>query len=190
MRPWFPLALAGAAFATLAGCSSTPTRFWTIEPVAGVPSASVVRGAPVQVSAVHVPLAIDRLEVVQHDQANQVKVLDFDRWSAPPGSLLRVALTQDLAARLPAAGVVYPDAPAPKAVRRVAVDVLDLRRVGDRFVMQASWAVAGGPAQPHAVQLEAPAGDGDVAAQSAALATMTGALADAIVAGLGRSAER
>ncbi|WP_242097084.1 ABC-type transport auxiliary lipoprotein family protein [Sphingomonas sp. CROZ-RG-20F-R02-07] len=182
MRRW-PLLLLPA----LAACSSSPTRYWTIEPLAGLPAPAAPRGtAPVQIAAVHVPLAIDRLEVVRHDEADRIVVLDFDRWSAPPGSLLRTALTQDLVARMPAGSVVFPDAPAPAGLRRITVDVLDLRRIGDRFVMQASWSLAGPAARPHALRLDAPAGEGDVAAQTAALATMTGALADSIAAALAR----
>lgn len=170
--------------AAIAGCSSTPTRFWTIEPVAATaPVPSRADTAPIQIAAVHVPVAIDRLEIVQHDEADRVKVLDLDRWSAPPGDLLRRALTQDLLAQLPAGSVIFPDAPAPAGTRRIVVDVLDLRRVGDRYVMQLSWSVTPRPGSPHALRLEAPAGTGDVAAQTQALGEMTAQLAADIAAG-------
>ena len=173
--------------APLAGCASTPTRFWTIEPVALSRAAAPRAGAPIQVVAVHVPLAIDRLEVVQHDAANRIAVRDFDRWSAPPGDLIRRALTQDLIRLLPADQVILPDAPAPTATRRISVDILDFRRSGDRYVMQASWSVAAASPLPHPLVLAAPAGAGDVASQTAALDQITGDLASAIVRDLDRS---
>lgn len=178
----FPALLLPALLA-IAACSSSPTRFWTIEPVSGLPPPESAHAiAPVQVAAVHVPLAIDRLEVVQHDEANRVKVLDFDRWSAPPGDLLRRALTQDLVARLPAGSVIYPEAPTPQGARRLSVDVLDVRQVGDQFVMQVGWSFGTPRAVPHALRLTAPGGAGDVAAQTQAFGAMMGDLATAIAA--------
>lgn len=169
--------------ALVAACSSTATRFWTIEPLAGVapPPVPATRGVlPVQIAAVHVPIAIDRLEIVQHDVADRVTVLDFDRWSAPPGDLVRRALTQDLVALLPSGSVIFPDAPAPAGTRAIVVDILDLRRVADRYVLQLSWSAAGRAPVSHPLRLEAPAGVGDVAAQTEALGRMTADLAAAI----------
>ena len=86
----------------LAGCASSPTRLWTIEPVPPNALSLPARdGAPVQIAAVHLPVMLDRLEIVRHDETGRVKLLDFDRWSGPPGSLMRTALTQDLTALMP-----------------------------------------------------------------------------------------
>ena len=168
--------------ALVAGCSSTATRFWTVEPVAATAPPVATTVVPIQIAAVHVPLAIDRLEVVRHDEAERVKILDFDRWSAPPGDLLRRALTQDLVAQLPPGSVVFPDSPAPPTTRRIVVDVLDLRQTGDRYVMQLSWSLATPNGRPHALRLEAPAAMDDVAAQMQALGSMMGQLATDIAA--------
>ncbi len=171
------LLLLSAAIA-LAGCSSTPTRFWTVEPLVGVaPPVGARVAAPIQIAAVHLPIGIDRLEIVQHDTANRVKVLDFDRWSGPPGDLLRQVLTQDLIGQLPPGSVILPGAPAPTGTRAVVVQILDLRRSGDRFAMQLSWSYAGKPVQPHVLQLDAPAGAGDPEALTQALGQMTAQLA-------------
>ena len=172
--------------AALAGCASTPTRFWTVEPLAGTaPPVGMRIAAPVQIAAVHMPLAIDRLEIVQHDTANRIKVLDFDRWSAPPGDLLRQVLTQDLIGQLPLGGVILPGAPAPTGTRAIVIEVLDLRQDGDSFAMQLSWSFAGKPVDPHIVLLKAPAGAGDPAALTAALGQMMAALATDIAAAAG-----
>ena len=178
----YPLLLLPLA-AALAGCASTPTRFWTVEPVMGAaPPAGSRTAAPIQIAAVHMPLAIDRLEIVQHDTANRVKVLDFDRWSAPPGDLLRQVLTQDLIGQLPAGSVVLPGAPSPVGTRGIVVEVLDLRQSGDEFAMQLSWSFAGKPVQPHVLTLQAPAGTGDPAALTQALGAMMAQLAADIAA--------
>ena len=168
----------------LTGCSSTATRYWTIEPVAPPSPVSPRAMAPVQVVAVHVPLAIDRLEIVQHDQADRITVRDFDRWSAPPGDLLRRALTQDLVARLPPGSVVFPDAAAPAGTRAITVDLLDLRQSPEGFVLQLSWTIGAPSPRSHPLRLQAPAGAGDVAAQTQALARMTADLAAAIAQNL------
>lgn len=166
----------------LAGCASTATRYWTIEPIAAPSPAPRHAIAPVQIVAVHVPLAIDRLEIVRHDQADRVTISDFDRWSAPPGDLIRRALTQDLVALLPPGSVVFPDTAAPPGTRPITIDVLDLRQSADGFVLQLSWST--GAQAPHALRLQAGVGAGDVAAQTRALAQMTADLATAIAQGL------
>lgn len=167
----------------IGGCSSTPTRFWTVEPLAGVaPPVGTRITAPVQIAAVHMPLAIDRLEIVQHDTANRIKVLDFDRWSAPPGDLLRQVLTQDLIGQLPPGSVILPGAPAPTGTRMIVIEVLDLRQSGDAFTMQLSWSFAGKPVVPHVVDLRAPSGTGDPAALTMALGQMMAQLATDIAA--------
>lgn len=166
----------------LAACSSAPTRFWTIEPVSAIAPPPVRAIAPVQVGTVHVPLAIDRLEIVQHDTADRITVNDLDRWSAPLGSLVRNTLTQDLIQRLPGGSVAFPDMPTPKGARVVTVELLDLVQTTDGFAMTVSWAVSGGP--PHAMRLSAPAGAGDVPAQTRAIGTMVGTLSDSIAAAM------
>ena len=170
----------------LAGCSSSPTRFWTVEPLGGpAPPAGARAVAPIQIAAFHLPLAIDRLELVRHDTANRMKVLDFDRWSAPPGDLLRQVLTQDLIGQMPANGVILPGAPAPTGTRAIVVEVLDLRQSADQFAMQLSWSFVGKPVQPHVLTLKAPAGAGDPAAQTQALGQMMAQLANDIAATAG-----
>ena len=182
MRPLAIIGLLG-----LAGCGqSSTTRFWTIEPVSAAPIPAGRAIAPVQVVAVHVPLAIDRLEIVQHDAANRIAVHDFDRWSAPPGDLMRRALTQDLIGRLPAGSVVSPDLPAPPRTRGIVVDLLDLRQEGSAFVMTVGWSSTGPAPVRRQLQLDAPAGAGDVAAETQALGTLVGQLADSIAEALTR----
>ena len=174
------------ALLALAGCAgSTPTRFWTIEPVneaaAAAPAGRPI--GPVRVDAVHVPLAIDRLEVVQHDVENRVTVHDFDRWSAPPADLIQRTLTQDLQSRLPDGSVIFPASPKPAGAIGIGVDILDVRQTVDGYAMQVSWTAAASPgtATPVRRQLDLrAAGGADVAGQTNALGRMVGQLADSI----------
>ena len=173
-----------AALALAACAGSTPTRFWTIEPVNARPVVGAVRMVgPLRVDAVHVPLAIDRLEVVQHDVENRVTVHDFDRWSAPPGDLIQRALTQDLQARLPAGSVIFPASPKPAGAAGIVIDILDIRQTGSGYAMNVAWSAAGGNGAPAGLRRQLTLqsdGAADVAGQSAALGRLIGQLADSI----------
>ncbi len=177
-----------AALLGLAGCAgSTPTRFWTIEPVTATARALAI--GPVCVDAVHVPLVIDRLEIVQHDLENRVTVHDFDRWSAPPGDLIQRTLTQDLQSRLPDGSVVFPASPKPDGTIGIVVDILDIRQTGTGYAMQVSWSATRG-STPNALhrQLDLQvAGSADVAGQTEALGRLVGQLADSIAQALSAS---
>jgi hypothetical protein len=168
--------LLAALLVALSGCASSSTRFWTIEPAAAPPTASIRTTAPIKVAAVHLPLALDRLEVVRHDAVDRVQVMDFDRWSAPPGALMRTALTQDLAARLSPGAVVYPDAPAPKGTRRLVVNIVALARTADGYTLQLSWSMLPQPGLARQLHLNAPGTD-DVAGQVRAVSLMIDQLA-------------
>jgi uncharacterized protein len=184
------LALSGAA---LTGCGhSAPTRVFTLAAAApaNAPAASYA-GPPFRVDAVRMPAALDRLEVVQQSTAEELKVHDLAHWGAPPGDLARLALTQDLAARLPVSAVVYPDAPKPPGAASLVVDVLAFQRSAQGYVLDASWTLTpvGQGATPlrRELRLTDPGGaDADDAeTEAAALSRLLGQLADAIAAGVG-----
>ncbi len=184
------MVLAGAA---LQGCGhSAPTRVFTL--AAAGPSNALApsyAGAPFRVDAVRMPAALDRLEVVQQSTAEELKVHDLAHWGAPPGDLARLALTQDLAARLPAGAVIYPDAPKPPGSASLVVDVLAFQRSAQGYVLDASWTLApsaqGGASVRRELQLTDPGAPGvdDAGAEAAALSRLLGRLADAISTGLG-----
>lgn len=184
-----------AAGVALTGCGhSAPTRVFTLAAAAPVsaPTASYA-GAPFRVDAVRLPMALDRLEVVQQSGAEELTVHDLAHWGAPPGDLARLALTQDLVARLPAGAVIYPDAPKPPGAASLVVDVLVFQRSAQGYVLDASWTLtptSQGPSQTHAplrreLRLTDPGAPGaDAGAEAAALSRLLGQLADAIATGL------
>lgn len=121
----------------VAACGRSPEpRLWTLDAVAPVAPRTTAT-TPLRVDAVHLPLALDRPELVERRGANRVTVHDFDRWSAPLGDLVRRTLTQDLMARLPAGSVIFPDAPKTAATRSLVVDVLDWRPAVGGWVLDA-----------------------------------------------------
>lgn len=169
----------------MAGCgASTATRFWTIE-AAPASQRQAALASPIRVDAVRVPLAIDRLELVRHDMANRVTVLDFDRWSAPPGDLIRRALTQDLLARLPAGSVLFPGTPKAAGACGLLVDVLDVSETDGDVAMTVGWRIADA-GMPHQLVLRAPLTSPDARGEAVALGALVGQLADEMVATLAR----
>jgi len=180
--------------AGLAACGhSAPTRIFTLDavsPQAALPMAAApYGGAPFRVDAVHLPSALDRVEVVRQTMAERLEVSDFDHWGAPLGDLARRALTQDLVARLPAGAVIYPDAPKPPGAGGLVVDVLTFRRTDQGYVLDASWTLLAGPAGTAPLRrqvrlTDADVGLGDAAAEAAALSRLLGQLSEAIAAGL------
>lgn len=180
----------------VAGCgSSPPTRFYTLDPAppATTPAPVLAAIPPVRVDAVHLPPVFDRVELVRETGAHTVTVDDFARWSAPVGETARRTLTQDLAARLPAGAVTFPDAPKPPDGRGLVVDVLALGQSGGQATMDVSWTLTAGGrtgrAPPVAytgrtLRLTAPSAGPGPDAVPADLSALLGALADSIAADL------
>jgi len=179
-RSWLlALGLCGLA----AACSSSaPTRFFTLSPVPG--AASAYAGPPIKIAEVQIPPSMDRLELVRQGAGNELSVDDFAHWAASLGDLARTALTQDLAARLPAGRVVYPDVSEPDGTLRVSIDLLAFTCAPDRASLEASWTLAAKskPAgTPRQLRLSGSCGT-DGPAEAAALSALLGQLADAVTA--------
>ena len=193
-RPAAAIVLAAA----LCACASPPTRFYTLDPAPASASVAVARVPPVRVDAVHLPPGLDRPEIVEEVAANQVTVHDFARWSAPLGEQARRVLTQDLAARLPAGSVTYPDAPKPPLGRGLVVDVLAVSHADGQAVMDASWTLTlgagaagplGGSAAPlaytgRALRVTAPTAGAGAQAAAPEMSALLARLSDAIAADL------
>ncbi len=185
MRSATILALAASGLA-LCGCGGAKTQFYTLDPAVGGPApayAGAYAGPPVRIDAVHVPPALDRLELVEPDGPNAVKVRDLAHWAAPLGEMARRVLTQDLAARLPQGAVVFPDSPKPPGARGIVVDMLALTPGPDETALEASWSLLpgtrGGPLRQRQARLTTAAAD-----QPAAISALLGQLADRIAVDL------
>ncbi len=182
------------AVVAFAGCgTSPPTRFYTLAPIGPSTGAAVVSLAspPLQVRAVHVPPAWDRIELLREIAPGQVQVREFDQWAAPLGRSARQALTEDLATRLPAGAVLFPQAARGSDASNgtdLTVDILSLRVDGRRASMQVAWASRSLPTAawrrtlPATLEVPVTSDDGDATAQ--ALSGLLARLADLIVADL------
>lgn len=178
------------ATAGIAACSSPPTRYFGTEPVA--PSRAMAKsyaGPALQVRTVNVPPQLDRAELMREVSPGEFEVREFDHWTAPLGQMVRQTLTEDLAARLPASAVIYPDASRPDPVANISVNILSFRFQGDRAVMQVSWTVRAPSLVPSLIAdgqtaLETPGDDRSGADISASLSAMLAQLADRIATDL------
>ena len=183
------LVLAGLGGLAAACSSSPPTRFFTLSAVPG--SSAGYAGPALKVADIQVPPSMDRLELVRQSVGNELTVDDFAHWAAPLGDLARTALTQDLAARLPAGRVVYPDVAEPEGTLHLSVDLLAFTCAPEHATLEASWTLAvkskpAGP--PRQLRLSSSCGT-DGPSEAAALSALLGQLADAVAADLaaGRS---
>lgn len=191
------LCLAGVigTAAALAGCgTSPPTRFYTLEAVAPITQATATAfdRPPLQVRAVHLPPAWDRIELLRQVAPGQVQVREFDQWAAPLGRSAQQTLTQDLTARLPAGAVLFPQAARggdTATATEVTVDILTLRIDSRSASMQVSWALrssaAAGWRSAPPTTLEVPMSGDDGDATALAVSRLLGQLADRIAAAAG-----
>ncbi|KPJ34643.1 hypothetical protein BMUNKI379_12025 [Burkholderia multivorans] len=174
----------------VAGCGhSPPTCYVALSPVASAAPRATEPVAPVQLTAVHVPAALDRLEVVVQRSANRLAIDDGARWGAPLDLMMRETLTQDLLARLPEGAVVLPGAPRQADTRTLVVTVLDAHAdESGTLTFLAAWTLLSG--RPERVTssrettLTAQLTSRDAAAQADALSRVLGQLADRIASAL------
>jgi len=184
--------------AALAGCGhSPPTRFFTLDalPPTGGSAVTPYAGLPVRLDSVHVPSALDRVEIVRQLAPNELDVSDQNHWGAPLGELARRALTQDLANRLAPGAVIFPDAPKPAPAQDLVIDILDIQTQGGGVTMLASYTLipsvaAPGQAKPTSVQrqvtLTLPQASPAAADQADALSRLLAQLADRIAGDLAK----
>lgn len=185
LRLWLALGL--AAFA---GCaSSPPVQFFTLDPVAGQRLPAPAPLMPVKVTAVHVPPALDRREMVRHSAPNRLRISDEHRWGADFDEMARRVLTQDLAQRLPKGTVVLPRQPTPAHTRAIVVDMLQFSaNASGTVVLDGGWSLwtadSDTPVLNRPIHLSVEAAPGDYSAQAHAMSELLGRLADAIAAQL------
>ena len=192
MRPLIPVIMVASLL--LAGCGHSPAAtFLVLDPAPPSSPVAGYAGPPLRVPFVHLPVTIDRPELVRQDAAGTVKVDDFARWAAPLGLQARDTLIRDLTARLPAGAVLPPDAPpAPREVR-VEATILSFDVAGGQAVLTASYRLAGpgagaspgaGSARPALAQLSTPLADDGAASRAQAWSRLIGQLSDRVVAAL------
>jgi len=179
----------------LASCaSSPPAKFFTLAPTtaSAASAAAAASAAPVQVTAVHIPPALDRQQIVRQSGANELEISDRNRWAAPFAEMTQRVLTQDLAARRPHGSVILPKEPAPPMTGMIVVDILQFAcDPSGKVVFDGAWALvpAGteAPSLNRRVHLTETASPGDYGDQVRAMSTILGQLADDIAMALAGS---
>ncbi|MEX3983569.1 membrane integrity-associated transporter subunit PqiC [Paraburkholderia sp. EG287A] len=133
--------------AALAGCSSPASRFYTLSPsddtarTAAAPSAG---NAPwlIELAPVDVPPQVAKTQFVVQTDANQVRVLEQERWSSMPGDEIRRALSGDLTQQLGTIDVYGSPHPEGVPVYRVSVNVQRFESwPGSHALIDAVWSV-------------------------------------------------
>lgn len=175
-----------AALLWLAGCGhSPPTRFLVLD-VAPPPSGLVragYRGPPVSIIAVQVPAVLDRPEFAREVSPGQLQINDFERWSAPLGTLARDTLGRDLTLCLPDGAVLPVGAGFANAgVIRIEVVVVSFGTGTDGTSMEASYRLLlpGGGDLRRQARFRVPSDGIDAAASARAWTALLGKLAEHI----------
>jgi uncharacterized protein len=186
MKRLTAIIVSGIVAAIIAGCASSPSRFYTLSPTT-TPTAQQQVGCTVSVGPISVPAAVDRLQIVVRTGPNQVFINEFDRWASPlKGDIARV-VAANLVSMLGTAQVtIFPTSSAADASYRVAIDVLRFESEPDRAAtMDALWTVSsakGGHTRRNRTTLVEPTQGADYAALVAAHSRALGRISSEIAA--------
>jgi uncharacterized protein len=148
------MALTLAVVLAVAGCASSPTRFYTLSVPSQTPSQTATQAsAPVQNSRLFIevsPIALpERLArpqlVVRSVGANagtRVDILEQERWSSPFNNELRDALANGIANRLGAIDVSRSGRPTDQPVYRIAIELREFDAApGDKVQATYGWTI-------------------------------------------------
>jgi len=190
-------ALAAGAALLAAGCfgSSAAPDYYTLRPQAGAAAGSPVASRPelgLVVGPIELPRYLDRDEIVTRDAAYAIVPWDEHRWGGSLRSDVLRVLGDDLGTLLGTTRVaVYPVEPLFPASYRVLLDVLEFEGIaGGSVTLRVRWTVTDGTGmQALAIEqsrveqpIVATTFGAIVAAESAALGTVTGQIATKIAA--------
>jgi uncharacterized lipoprotein YmbA len=169
------------------GCSTAPSRFYTLDSTAAPGTAPATR-ISVVVGPVSVPDTVDRPEFVVQVASNQVDVEEFNRWAAPLGDGIARAVAGDLSTLLGTPDVAVGPMGNFAPTYRVTIDVQRFDSIqGQAAYIDAMWTVHdiknGKTRSGRTVAREPVQGDGFAAlaaAHSRALAKVSDDIAAAI----------
>jgi uncharacterized lipoprotein YmbA len=175
------------ALVAVAGCSTAPSRFYSLSSTAtadGTPATS----AAVMVGPVTIPASVDQPEFVVQVAPNRVDVDEFNRWVAPLNDAIARAVAGDLVVLLGTPQVASAQLANFTPDYRVTIDVQRFESIqGDAALDEAVWTVrktAGGETRSGRTVAREPAQgqgfDALAAAHSRAIAKMSADIAAAI----------
>ena len=189
---WLPFSIVLAC----AGCGSTPTRYFVLQPQTTQPAAAAPSAAarPIVVRHVVIPAELDRKGYVSYGPDGALSIARSEEWGAPMGRMIQSVIAADLAADLPGRRVLAPGDPTPQAphdtlavtIRHFAADASGHLR------LSADWTLLGPQNRAEAAasfdkirQSSSPDAKDTVPLMSAALAE----LSQHIAAGISQSGE-
>jgi uncharacterized protein len=167
--------LLAASLVLLAACG-TPARinYYTLTVPPAPPGASAAAHSPsVYVGPVTVPEAVDRPQMVKRLDANQVEIVDLDRWAEPLKAAIPRLVAETLSRELGGAAVMTSRQSATLAFDfRVAIDVQRFDfSAGAGAAVDALWTIRAekdGTPRTGRVEAREPAGAGGSEAMAAA----------------------
>jgi len=177
-----------------AGCSSSPSHFYTLSATAA-PGASPSK-LSVAVGLVSVPSAVDRPQIVVNTGANEVSIDDFNRWAAPLQDNITRVVAENLVVLLGTPRVtLFPPALNSDIDYRVQIEIRTFEStLGKSVSLDAVWTVRrtrDGRIETGRTSVREPISDGSfdalAAAHSRGVAKLSQDIADA-VRGLERGA--
>lgn len=172
----------------LSGCSvSSPSRFYTLEPVAAAGSGASMKAA-ILVGPVSVPDAVDRPEFVVHSGPNRVDIDEFNRWASPLSDGIAQTVVADLGKLLDDPDVAAAPLANFNPAYRVVINVQRFEStLGQSANLEAVWTVRHAPdgyTRFGRTAVTEPVKDGSfaglAAAHSRAIAKLSGDIAAAI----------
>lgn len=187
MRRVTAFALACMLAALGAGCSSPPSKFYTLSAIGSPPSTPL--SVSVLVGPVSVPSVIDRPQIVVTTGPNQVAVDEFSRWASPVQDNLARVIADDLGTALGTSRVMLYQSPLGAEVDyRVQVEVRNFETAPGQYAsLEALWSVRrlkdGKTETGHTMLREAVATEGFdalAAAHSRSVAKMSQQIADVL----------
>ncbi|MEN6373953.1 MAG: PqiC family protein [Smithella sp.] len=142
MRRLATILICCAVVALIAGCASSPSRFYTLSSTAP-PAVSPSSGYTVSVGPVTVPDVVNRLPIVLRTGPNQVFVSEFDRWASPlKGDVARVVAGNLISILGTPQVTIFPQSSASGASYRVTIDILRFdSELGKAATLDAIWTV-------------------------------------------------
>jgi len=131
----------GLLLAAAAGCSSAPSRFYTLDPLAADGGGPALHRA-VLVGPVAIPASVDRPELVVQVAPNRVEIDEFNRWAGPLNDAVARVVASNLATLLASPDVASGPLASFVPDYRVTIDVQRFEsRAGDAVYLDAIWIV-------------------------------------------------
>ena len=131
-----------AVVGLIAGCASSPSRFYTLSPTAAQTAPSPP-GYTVSVGPVSVPDVVNRLPIVLRTGPNQVFISEFDRWASPLKDDIARVVAGNLISILGTPQVtIFPQSSAADTSYRVMINILRFdSELGKAATLDAIWTV-------------------------------------------------